>query len=435
MSSEPRFQNLLKKLRKLRRDPEMFVYDMLRKRVEARPAQTPRVQPRRRVRLPNTAPSTRRQLDADFSRFRSDLEREGPGSLVFLFSGTTHIQDIRGNRPIRLARMFRQLNAAVVFSFFRWRDTDHVPSYGGDLLFQTPIDYTMGAIDRIARIPFPGRRKLFVLGFPFPSLMPSLDRLNAAGWSTLYDCRDDWELFHEAGQAPWYLPEAESYAVSHCDRTCCVSGTLVRKMHSLVPEARVELSPNALDEQFVSKDYEHRPSSSPVVGYFGHLSSAWFNWPVLIEIALQRSSYRFEIIGHSGPEDLALPRNVALLGPKNRSQICELASRWRAAIIPFKIGPLSDAVDPIKIYEYLALRLPVVSFRMPQIDGYPHTSTVDTVPAFLRALDDAVDEACDEEEVARFLSANTWERRARQMLAWADETGGGDSFKRLIEGA
>ena len=53
----------------------------------------------------------------------------------------------------------------------------------------------------------------------------------------------------------------------------------------------------------------------------------------------------FEIIGHSEPDDLNLPENVRLLGPKNHPEINEIASRWDAAIIPFKMGPLADAVD------------------------------------------------------------------------------------------
>jgi hypothetical protein len=60
--------------------------------------------------------------------------------------------------------------------------------------------------------------------------------------------------------------------------------------------------------------------------------------------------------------------------------------RWSTAVIPFRMGPLADGVDPIKIYEYLAFGLPVVSFRMPQISDYPYTITVDSVGAFCDAL-------------------------------------------------
>ena len=64
----------------------------------------------------------------------------------------------------------------------------------------------------------------------------------------------------------------------------------------------------------------------------------------LIEIAVGMPEYHFEIIGHSEPQNLDLPENLQILGPKSHPEINKLR-KWKAAIIPFKTGPLSDAVD------------------------------------------------------------------------------------------
>lgn len=88
-------------------------------------------------------------------------------------------------------------------------------------------------------------------------------------------------------------------------------------------------------------------------------------------------------------------------------------------MIPFRMGPLADGVDPIKIYEYFALQLPVVSFRMPQIAGYPYTWTVDSPEAFCRALDDACRCEPDAGVLGDFIASNTWEVRTVQLLDWA----------------
>ncbi len=428
-------EGLGRKLRKLRRDPEWFAYDLLRKRLESRPVPPPIRVKAGRPPLPQTTPETTSQLDANRERFVADIETKNPATLVFIFSGTTYVQDVRANRPIRLAREFRKLGAAVIFSFYRWKPDDHVPSYDDDLLYQTPIDYTMSHLDELARLHPIASKRLFVLGFPYPEMSAALDRVNATGFSTIYDCRDDWELFAQNGQAVWYTDEAEAFALTNSDMSCCVSHPLVSKMQSIAPRARVELSPNAYDPQFRASDY-HRDrrdvqTTPPIVGYFGHLSAAWFNWPALCSIARHRPDYEFEIIGHSQPDDLRLPANVTLLGPKNHAEICSIANRWSTAIIPFKIGPLADGVDPIKIYEYLALGLPTVSFRMPQIVEYPYTTTVGTVPAFARALDAAIKTECDTSVIDEFLTANTWRLRAQQMLDWASEFRD-DPFKTLL---
>ena len=57
------------------------------------------------------------------------------------------------------------------------------------------------------------------------------------------------------------------------------------------------------------------------VGYFGHLTASWFDWDSLIEIAKSRPKYHFEIIGHSAPDDLELPKNIDLMGPKTHPEI------------------------------------------------------------------------------------------------------------------
>jgi hypothetical protein len=125
---------------------------------------------------------------------------------------------------------------------------------------------------------------------------------------------------------------------------------------------------------------------------------------------------------------------VHRLGPKTHAEICEIAARWRAAIIPFKMSALADAVDPIEIYEYFGLGLPVVSFRMPQIADYPHTETVDTVEDFVAALERAVETPVDAARLEAFLAENQWSRRAEQLLAAADEILADPPFEKRLGG-
>ncbi|MFT2612714.1 glycosyltransferase family 1 protein, partial [Escherichia coli] len=40
-------------------------------------------------------------------------------------------------------------------------------------------------------------------------------------------------------------------------------------------------------------------------------------------------------------------------------------------LLPFSPGKISDAVSPIKVFEYLFAGKPVVSTDLPEINGYP----------------------------------------------------------------
>ncbi|WP_417530286.1 methyltransferase [Marinobacter lipolyticus] len=340
-----------------------------------------------------------------------------PGPLVFLFSGTTYIQGTRGNRPIRQTQALLRRGASVLFSYHRSRYTEELPGYSVDGLVQSPVDITLQLLNDIAAAELGDTDKLYIVSYPYPGIEKSIERFREHGWTIIYDCRDDWEEFSKVGMARWFDAEVERKLVRDADSTVCVSRPLVEKMSALAPGSRVELMPNAVEADFLPQGYQHTPKTDPkIVGYFGHLAGAWFDWEAFGEIARRCANYRFEIIGHSAPHELVLPDNVELLGPKPWHQLYQYASRWSAAIIPFKMGPLADGVDPIKIYEYLSFGLPVVSFLMPQINDYPYTQTVGSVQEFCDALSEACESAPDADQISEFLQRNTWEVRATELL-------------------
>ncbi|MFH1420014.1 MAG: methyltransferase domain-containing protein [Planctomycetota bacterium] len=361
------------------------------------------------------------QCLADFEQYSAMVAEGAYDHFFVMFGGTTHIQGIRANRPIRLTRSLETMRIPVLFNFHRWKETDHIPPYDGGLVFQSPIDKTPQFVQRLVCSNLGSTRGVFVVSYPHPAACRLVNLANANGWATIYDCRDDWEEFEKVGMAKWYKSSAEKYIVNNCDTTCCVSRPLQQTLSAFAATRRIRLLPNAYDPAFLDEGYRHEPDGQPRVGYFGHLTDRWFDWKSLLWIAAQRPNYRFEIVGHGAPKKLSLPANVTLLGAKTHAEICQIAARWNVGIIPFKVGRLADGVDPIKIYEYFGLGLPVVSFRMPQVADYPYTTTVDTREEYVEALDHAMGCQCDMRIFEEFLAKNTWDTRVRTMIQWANE--------------
>lgn len=360
------------------------------------------------------------QFHLDFNRFMKNVEHCDSKEIVFMFSGTTYVQDVRANRPIRLTRELMNRGIPVIFNYHRWRKTDEHPEYKGDLLFQIPIDVTKQFMAKLASLKT-SKKKIFMVSYPHPIIPKILNRFKVNGWMNLYDARDDWEEFQKVGQARWYNSGIEKYIVRNCDHVTAVSWPLGKKLDAYSPLGQVKVVPNALSPNFLSSNYKWKGNSQVKIGYFGHLTSSWFDWDSLIEIANSRPNYHFEIIGHSAPDDLQLPSNIDLMGPKNHPDINVIAAEWKVAIIPFKPGLLADAVDPIKIYEYMALNLPTVSFRMPQIDSYPYTVTVDSNEDFAFALDEFVRYQPKKGALKKWLATNTWGDRIDDMLELANQ--------------
>lgn len=396
---------------KLLTNPRRFTGDMLRKLPLLRDLH----------RAPDGANTpTYEEFQRDVSEFLALVKCGRFSHLVVMLSGTTYIQDIRANRPIRITRELVRSGIPVLFSFHRWRENEHMPPYPlGSLVLQSPVDFSLRVLPEIAGLDLGEVRPILVVSYPHPSFCRALNRFNSYGWPTLYDVRDDWQEFSKVGQAAWYSEAAERYIANNCDTVMCVSRPLVEKLRAWAPGRPVHLSPNAYDTAFLAPGYERAPTDPPVVGYFGHLTASWFAWDDLAEIARALPRFRFEIIGHGEPDDLRLPDNVELLGKKTHPEICAIAARWSVAIIPFKMSRLADGVDPIKIYEYFSLGLPVVSFRMPQIDDYPYTTTVESVADFVAALERAAASEPDPAILQEFLRENTWQHRADQILRLA----------------
>ena len=366
-------------------------------------------------------PSSVNQFQIDFTRFMANVEHNKADELVFMFSGTTYVQDVRANRPIRLTRELIKRGIPVIFNYHRWRRTDEHPEYSDDLLFQIPIDVTKQFMAKLATLQTT-KKKIFIVSYPHPIIPKILNRFKLNGWMNLYDARDDWEEFEKVGQAKWYSSSTEKYIVTNCDHVTAVSWSLAKKLDAYEPLENVHVVPNALSPNFLSDGYKWRGSKQTKIGYFGHLTASWFDWDSLIEIAKLRPEYVFEIIGHSAPDDLKLPENIELMGPKTHPEINEIAAEWGVAIIPFKTGLLADAVDPIKIYEYMALDLPTVSFRMPQIDKYPYTITVENNEEFCFALDESIRYRPKRGTLKKWLAKNKWGDRVDELLILASQS-------------
>lgn len=366
--------------------------------------------------------SSMQTVSTELTKFAERARNSGSDRIVFMFSGTTYVQLVRANRPIRLTHVLLERKIPVIFNYHRSNMNEERPDDDDDYLIQIPTDITQSILGQIATLDFGIMKKMFIVSYPHPSIPKILYRFMANGWFTLYDARDEWEEFNKVGQARWYNEANERYITANCEHVTAVSRPLANKLDGYHPINPVEVVPNALGKGFLQPDYEWKGDDVVIIGYFGHLTSSWFDWDSILHIARERPDYRFELIGHSAPDDLDLPSNVELMGPKNHPEINEIAARWSVGVIPFKINALADAVDPIKIYEYLALGIPTVSFRMPQIDDYPFTKTVENIDDFISALDEMSTIKPNSTEVNNWLSINRWEDRVDKMFSMIDST-------------
>ncbi len=118
-----------------------------------------------------------------------------------------------------------------------------------------------------------------------------------------------------------------------------------------------------------------QPASQPAgekpftIGYCGTLSR-WIDYELFANLARKNPQWKFVIIGKPWlTEDWrvleGLP-NVSLLGEKQADEVARLIPTFDAALNLYRKHPALD-VDSMKLYEYIAAGVPVVSTRYPRL--------------------------------------------------------------------
>jgi glycosyltransferase involved in cell wall biosynthesis len=351
---------------------------------------------------------------------------EGPEYLALIFSAVAY-EESEGQRATWIARTLAARKIPTLFAAWRWSPYESVPAIQcQERVLQIPLDVLSARAEDILSIVLDYRgEKLFLIEFPHPSLFRLVNLANAYGWRTIYDIIDDWKEFSHVGQASWYEEHFERYLIKNVDSITATSEALKEKAVGF-GATKVALLPNAyLGPAFSpTAEREELPRGRLTLGYFGHLTSSWFDWTAISSLAGRHPEWVFHVIGYGGEPPSELPSNVLRLGKVAHDLLPRYAANWDVALIPFKHTRLSLAVDPVKIYEYLALGLPVVTLGMPHLSDLPYVWNAQTLNEMESKIEEAAGAPFPKKQLEQFLACNTWERRVDHILTLIQEAGG-----------
>lgn len=131
-----------------------------------------------------------------------------------------------------------------------------------------------------------------------------------------------------------------------------------------------------------------------IVGYHGALAK-WVDYELLKRIA-SNGRYIVLLIGYEHDDCLKKSHlleyeNVYYIGPKPYQQLNHYAAFYDIAILPFVINDITLSVSPVKIFEYMALEKPVVTYALPECKKYESCLCAETQEEFLEQLEKASD--------------------------------------------
>ncbi len=258
--------------------------------------------------------------------------------------------------------------------------------------------------------------------------------LNRSVKKVYYVVDDTSEFEHFKAQKEIVFRE-ENETVKNSDLVIATSQPLFDRMKSINPN--VHLLSHGVDlEVFlssqkmnVSKPQDLVPIKRPIVGFVGMIS-VWVNLELVFKVASLMPDVSFVMIGPLSNPQQKPPsglNNVYFLGPKDKKVLAPYYGNFDIGIIPFKKNKLVKSVNPLKLLEYLASGLPVISTPMPSLLGLESLDVyVESTPEEFRSristLLQTRENQTQIEKRIHFAKKNSWEFKVSQLVALIDES-------------
>jgi len=217
------------------------------------------------------------------------------------------------------------------------------------------------------------------------------------------------------------------------------SSTLLEDIIHVRPDAL--LIPNAVfPEDFILKNNVPVPPDilnileqrKPIIGYYGIFSKWKIDYELLKFIARELPEYNFVMIGPGFDFDDSLNDhewekfpNIFFLGKKNYQELPYYACHFDTALLPLIVNEITNAISPVKLFEYFAMKLPVVSTNISECRKFHAVLIAKGHEEFVLHIRKAVllkNDPTYQALVQKELALNTWDYRCEKILNRMNET-------------
>lgn len=148
-----------------------------------------------------------------------------------------------------------------------------------------------------------------------------------------------------------------------------------------------------------------------IFGYIGTISH-WYDFHVLEVILNQNPNNEIVLVGDNEMPLFEHPR-VHYVGRINKSDVPEAICHFDVCLYNFKQIPLLDTINPVKIYEYLAMNKPVLAVESRETIQFKDKLMLykSDEELLMHINSDFKEPFLDDAEIKQFIYENSWEKR------------------------
>jgi glycosyltransferase involved in cell wall biosynthesis len=248
----------------------------------------------------------------------------------------------------------------------------------------------------------------------------------------VYHCVDD--IAAQKGVRAAAFRTAEARFAARADLVLASAPALAERMRTL--NDNVFYAPNVADTDRFATALEPGPVDAalaalprPRIVFTGAVVATKLDLDLLGGVARARPDWSIALVGPVGAGDprtdispLRRLPNVHLLGSRPYSALPEVLRGADAALVPYAINDLTRSVFPMKVFEYLAAGLPVVTTPLPALAGTDGVAVAADAPSMIAAVERALAEDGPERRRARSAAVrdNSWDARLDEIGSHLD---------------
>jgi len=244
----------------------------------------------------------------------------------------------------------------------------------------------------------------------------------------IFDLVDDLTAYDAGAHTRETMRVCVERALTESDLVFTTSKLLAETHASRTREGKMHVVSNGVPADWLSLEIDELPPQlaalpRPRIGFVGAVFS-YLDADLLVATARAFRGGSLVVVGPVHDETMAArlraEPNTHLLGAWPQARVPEAIAGFDVALSPFRAGAVRRAVNPLKVYEYLALGKPVVSTPLESLRGEPIADSIrmaESTPEFVRAIREALAQDNPAARMARrrAVAPYTWDALGEQV--------------------
>lgn len=248
----------------------------------------------------------------------------------------------------------------------------------------------------------------------------------------IYQCVDKYSAF--SGVSAQAILELEEQLLRRADAVIVSADLLFQSKAKINP--RTALIRHGVDHTHFRKALdpatvvpaEIASLPKPVIGFFG-LIADWVDTELMAHVARSFPEGSVVVIGKSTTDTSVLEAepNVHMLGRKPYADLPAYCKGFDVSLMPFRLNELTLNANPLKVREYLAAGLEVVSTPIPEVEVLGMCRIAGDPDAFVREVREALKTPGPRREISDAIASESWEARVDEIRAYLTALAAGEA--------